>query len=261
MQALKSSSSSKSAATKTNRDTGPLTREEKEAKRRAAMFEDDGATTGGMALARAQMRVQGGTHASTSKGSPSNSSANNSPRPSQLVKPKTGSRPSTANSTTRPASSTAGMSARDRLKAGFDPNDMRKLNTEKRDIRTIDEIERDFKARKQAASPSTATPSFINAPRRPDRPPVPRRPSQSNGVKPAASKPSTKRRKDTPSNSDDDSSSSVDQRSYKKSKGPKVDIYELMGRNRASDMRRDLDSDDEDMEASEAEVAREEARA
>ncbi|KAM0754470.1 hypothetical protein T439DRAFT_114720 [Meredithblackwellia eburnea MCA 4105] len=183
----KSSSSSKSV-----KDGGPLTKEQKEAKARAALFKedwDDGGT-GGMALARAAASSKGGSSGHSARPMLSgNNSGRDSPRsigspvPGQqratVAKPK--HIPSKAHlgakqGLKQPIANGSGGSVRDRLTAGFDPRSLIALNTEKRDRRTIEEIEHDMRMKKGkfGTPPAEATP-----------PPTARKPTASSA--PAAS--------------------------------------------------------------------------
>lgn len=289
-----SSSSSKSKGKgKAKEETEPvgLTRQEKAARRRDALFRegDDEPSSGAFALAKS-MKASMGQQTSTSKSAsprPSTSSSN-TPRPGSPasalskkrhldvpsnLKSSSLSRTSSNSSMASNASASAPAgSARDRLKAGFKANDLQKLYTVKRDTRTIEEIERDIRAKKALTSSST---------------PATSKPTKPSGTRPSglsassSSKPSAQRRRSrSPSTSSDSSTETSDtsssarrhqhrkKRSKKQGKGDlneqqRSAIWQLMGKNRDQYVARDMDSDDDssDMEATGAAVLEEERRA
>ncbi|KAI5477099.1 chromatin SPT2 family protein, partial [Pseudohyphozyma bogoriensis] len=298
------SSSSSSAKAKAAREAGPLTREEKAAKKRNALFKDsrdwdEPESSGGMALARA-MKEAG-------RPSSSYSSATRAPAPKPLPKPPS------ANSATiksskhlngsaklsapRPASPANGASARDRLKAGFDPTQFVKLNTAKRDLRTIEEIERDMKLKKSGVDPSSVSrtsgstvaststsksllpkngTSHSSSSTMQKRKPGDGRDQTQNSKRPRMddrTTSSSRSRRDRSSSRSEESeyeSSSEDdwdrRRGRKEKSGlgdsMRSEIWKIMGRDRQRDMAMTTYSDDEsDMEATGADLWREEQRA
>lgn len=295
-----------------------VSREDKAARQRKAMFkDDDDDTSGSMALARAQ-KANGGGFSGSERGSAS-PRPSGSPRPSSNGGPSRSSSGSSSkpksslgrsSSTAKPANNgkaSAANSAKDRLKAGFDPTSFIRLNTDKRDTRTIEEIEADMRRKRAGgASPkpdtkpssskektraselnrpsgsgSSGRPSGSNsastAPKRKPgedesrardsskRPKMDQRPS-------SASNPKHRRRDSTSSEDsegyDSDESSDRGRRGgrgggrggYGLEPSTRDEIWQLMGRNRNRDVMRDEESDD-DMEASGADVLREEQRA
>lgn len=306
----KKSDKNSNSSTKGNSKSVPkekdtyLSREDKAARQRKAMFkDDDDDTSGSMALARAQ-KANGSGFSGRDRGS-------SSPRPSGSPRPSSHGGPSKPNGASSHPKSSLGRSsssatkstskgkastvnsAKDRLKAGFDPSTLIRLNTDKRDTRTIEEIEADMrrkraggldskpltgkeKGRAESSRPSGSGLSYTAtaSKRKPDqdesrsrdsskRPKVDQRPSSSH---------STHRRRDSTSTSesedyDSDESSDRGRRGGRGGRGgygldgsTRDEIWKLMGRNREQDVMRDQDSDD-DMEASGADVLREEQRA
>lgn len=247
-QVLKSTSSLLSRPKPKPKNSGPLTREEKAAKDRASLFrvDDDDPSSGGMALARAQLRTEAKSHGGSGIASSSKTPANG--RPSLSAKPKL-VRPQGSTSSSRPPPATA----RDRLKAGFDATSFVRLNTEKRDRRTIEEIERDMKARQTGASSTSGRPTLSPAKRRP----ADEGPGASKRAKPSSAPQKSRRGEETSSEEEE----SEEERPRRRKEHRGFNVYEIMGRNRQTDMQHDVDSDDDDMEASGADVLREEQRA
>ncbi|GAA5938525.1 uncharacterized protein JCM15063_005346 [Sporobolomyces koalae] len=259
-----------------------LTREEKAARKRDALFRDDEPSSGAFALAKS-MKAQ---HQPSSPKPLSNAIASTSKLGSSAAVPKSpasalakkrhldvpsnpkstaSSRSSSASSVTSNPSNSQGGSARDRLKADFKPNSLQKLYTVKRDTRTIEEIERDLKAKKNGTNLAPANP------------PAPK-PSSKSKPSPGGSKLATsinRRRSRSPSSDSDSetSDSSIDRRRrdkkrVRKSKGDLNDmqrdaIWQILGKKRSQYTQRDWDSDEDssDMEASGAVVLAEERRA
>ncbi|KAL8286843.1 hypothetical protein RQP46_003849 [Phenoliferia psychrophenolica] len=270
------------------RDNGPMTWEEKKAKKRDALFKEtnDDATTGGMALARAQLKSEGGSRPSSASARPPGAarpaSAPDSPRTTTTLGVKAkhlGKAPAGRSSKPNPS---AASTARDRLKAGFNPREFVALNAEKRDRRTIEEIERDMRLKKggsgrdddddRPSSSSRALPSASSS-----RLPPPGK--SATGDRLAATSSSKAKRPQDRSDSDDSGSDSddsdSDRRRRRKRKAGKdrndsglgdasrEEIWRLFGRDRRADVGRDRYSDesDDDMEVSGEALRREEAKA
>lgn len=123
------------------------------------MFKDDREeSSGGMALARAQRTAAQSPSSRNSKAtnstlrrpdSPSNALARTTHVKSSSTLSRSSSSSSLASSSKLPA---AHLSARDRLKAGFDSSSFIKLNTEKRDRRSIEEVEMDMRMKKNGGA-------------------------------------------------------------------------------------------------------------
>ena len=273
------------------------------------MFKDDDEElSGSMLLARMQKGVSKDERVSPKP------SGTLSPRPSANGITSNGSSSklnprSSASSSSRPptapTSKTPSASAKDRLKAGFDPTKFVRLNAEKRDTRTIEEIEADMRRKRLGDSPAAGSaPARPNGPSRtnssngksvagtstasavrpgsstalsaaaPKRKPdldersAPKRPKLEQRHSSSSALPKARRRQ--PSSTEESDSGSDDSRDgrrgrrggdYGLQESMRSEIWQLMGRDRNKDVMRDLDSDDEDMEATGADVLREEQRA
>lgn len=288
-----------------------LSREEKAAAKKSKLFKEewDDQESGSMALLRA-MNGGGAGGGSGGRGA----SGSNSPAPrsgktapstgSAAVKGKAPARSSTAPSSmgqTKGSNTTtgAGMSAKDRLKAGMGA--MQALNTNKRDTRTIEEIEKDLRRKKAlkvggsssssshsrpavsvkpSSSAYASTSASTSAPKRstsdsslhqpsskktrPGVPPFKLRQDTSSKSRPPSS---SRRHPSSDSDSDTDSDSEDDRHRRRRPREKDVgfdreEIWKIMGRDRNRDVARDMHSDDDsDMEVSPEQLRREEAKA
>lgn len=257
------------------------------------MFEetDDDATTGGMALARAQLKVAGGNRASEAPSRPpAPRGASDSSRPAATVLGAKAKHLGKAAATSRPGKPSAASTARDRLKSTFNPRSFVALGSEKRDVRTIEEIECDMRLKKGGGKcdsdrpASRATPAASTS-----RLPPPstdkrklsgdeqrardvakrRRLDDANG---SSSKETRRDRSDSDDSGDDSDDSDDRRRRRRKAKdkhgsglddSSRQEIWKLFGRDRQADVRRDAFSDDsdDDMEVSPEALRREEQRA
>lgn len=230
----------------------PLTREEKQAKHRADLFADDSDdTTGGMALAR----LQNPRRLLKSSSAPS-------------LKSTKAHRP-VASSSSLPtvAPSKKQLSARDRLTASSDFSQLKKLNTVKKDMRNIDEIERDMRRKKEGLPPlsksnstsNSSTSTSASTSKKRDRPLPPFQDSSKR-----AKSSSSSRNAHYSSEEESDSGSSHYGRSTGSGVSSRVSsqIQQIMRGGRAPLERRVEYSDgDSDMEATGADMLREEAAA
>lgn len=288
------STSKPKASTRSRRpakDSGPLTREEKLAKQRAALFKDDydDGGTGGMALARAQLKSEGASRPSSATGRSSAtrdvaSPRAESPRTTATIAkarhlPANARRPGSSST----SKSTAASSARDRLTASFNPHSFVALNQNKRDMRTIEEVERDIRLQKgipdkplianRAGQASSAVSSAKRKPTLDDpraRDLAKRSRLDDRGTTSSTTKQHRRRASSASGSADSDSESeSGDDRRSRGRKGKegyglndsmKSEIWKLLGRDRQADMRREALSDDsdDDMEANGDDLRREE---
>ncbi|KAK4050079.1 hypothetical protein OIV83_003650 [Microbotryomycetes sp. JL201] len=214
-----------------------VSREDKAARRKRALFDDDGDAIGSMALAKAS---RDSTPSLVSRPSAPNSANGKASASARLVSngaPKSTKSQGRANA----ASPGKALTAKDRLKAQFDPTRFVKLNTEKRDLRTIEEIEADMRRRRQQQQPHSLPEKREKQPGNQSR------------------LPDNSQKKRARNDIDDDrptKSSRIDN-------SMRDEIWRLLGRDRSRDIQRDMfsDDDDSDMEATGADVYREEQRA
>ncbi|KAM0788233.1 hypothetical protein ACM66B_001387 [Microbotryomycetes sp. NB124-2] len=221
-----------------------VSREDKAARRKKALFEDDGNVIGSMALAKASRDSTPYTPSRPSAPSSLNSRTPASSRSSATKSVKSQSGIKT------PASANKSVSAKDRLIAQFDPTRFVKLNTEKRDLRTIEEIEADMKRRKQQET-------------------LPQARAQQQKSQVSSAKASSDRQRSGPVDTvpkkrvrTDDDFDRPSSKSSRLDNSMRDEIWRLLGRDRSRDVQRDAFSDDDsDMEATGADVDREEQRA
>ncbi|KAK4058301.1 hypothetical protein OIO90_000458 [Microbotryomycetes sp. JL221] len=283
-------SSSKTSSTKpkpSSNDVKFMTREEKSAKRKQALFDDrndNHDTIGSMTLAKHSPLYNNNDNRTTLTKPIEKDTASNSITIKRSIKsPK---KTTTSNASSSSSSSknihrvTGSTTAKDRLKANFDPTKFIKLNTDKRDLRTIEEIESDMRNKKNLNSQSIR---HSNVDQR--KPTEKIDSSQSSTLKSSRSKSSTTSNKRPRSNkydstdeddSDDSDHERYNQRQVKTSSSSKRsksgldlnmrdEIWRLMGRNRSKDIEREFEfSDQEDddlgMEATSQQVFEEEKK-
>jgi protein SPT2 len=169
-------------------------------------------------------------------------------------------------------------SARERLLASFNPNETMKLNTDKRDTRTIDEIETDMRKKRSSLLPSTKAPTPLSHGHQNSRSVIPvtkgtTNPRSTASVASSSTRPITSassslnskpsqshNKRPRPSSRSSSSSDSQDDQSSRPS-AVSQQIQLMFGRRDAKQYVDDYSDEDDDMEASNADVLKEEARA